>query len=133
MSIIQGPLISCQRYLDKCKVIDKATRFKNFIVTVYPIILRGVQYTVVIDGHHNLAAAKMVGIEPDYRPAGKMFLRIVNTLSEREREAHFINNLTDCDYYYVETGEVVEALLIPDTSCKFAAHAGNQWIFGGAQ
>ncbi|EDI4383265.1 chromosome partitioning protein ParB, partial [Salmonella enterica subsp. enterica serovar Senftenberg] len=21
---------------------------------------------------------------------------------------------------------------MPDTSCKFQAHAGNQWIFGGA-
>ncbi|EBO9486064.1 chromosome partitioning protein ParB, partial [Salmonella enterica] len=23
-------------------------------------------------------------------------------------------------------------LVMPDTSCKFQAHAGNQWIFGGA-
>ncbi|EBY1587733.1 chromosome partitioning protein ParB, partial [Salmonella enterica] len=22
-------------------------------------------------------------------------------------------------------------LVMPDTSCKFQAHAGNQWIFGG--
>ncbi|EBR7983136.1 chromosome partitioning protein ParB, partial [Salmonella enterica subsp. enterica serovar Senftenberg] len=22
--------------------------------------------------------------------------------------------------------------VMPDTSCKFQAHAGNQWIFGGA-
>ncbi|MGH5434970.1 chromosome partitioning protein ParB, partial [Klebsiella pneumoniae] len=27
---------------------------------------------------------------------------------------------------------VVEELRLPDTSCKFQAHAGNQWIFGGA-
>ncbi|EEK7804320.1 chromosome partitioning protein ParB, partial [Salmonella enterica subsp. enterica serovar Montevideo] len=22
--------------------------------------------------------------------------------------------------------------VMPDTSCKFQAHVGNQWIFGGA-
>ncbi|EGE4892708.1 chromosome partitioning protein ParB, partial [Salmonella enterica subsp. enterica serovar Rubislaw] len=26
----------------------------------------------------------------------------------------------------------VHELVMPDTSCKFQAHAGNQWIFGGA-
>ena len=55
--MIKGPLISCQRYLDREKVADRAIRFKRFIVSVYPIVLRGQQYTILIDGHHNFAAA----------------------------------------------------------------------------
>lgn len=58
-------------------------------------------------------------------------MKIISGMSEREREGLFINNVTDSNYYYVETGEVVEELLLPDTSVKFQAHVGNQWIFGG--
>ncbi|GCW61628.1 hypothetical protein HmCmsJML116_03840 [Escherichia coli] len=132
MSNIKGPLISSQRYLNDAKVADKASRFKRFIVGVYPVVLRGVQYTILMDGHHNYAAAKLAGVEPDYRPITKKVLRILGDMTEREREAFFINNVTDSNYYFVETGEVVHGLVMPDTSCKFQAHAGNQWIFGGA-
>ncbi|HGN8864667.1 chromosome partitioning protein ParB [Klebsiella michiganensis] len=132
MSIIKGQLISSQRYLDRSKVAGRALRFKRFIVAVYPIVLRGVQYTILMDGHHNYAAAKLAGVEPDFRPITKKVMKIIGGITEREREALFINNVTDSNYYYVETGEVVQELLLPDTSCKFQAHAGNQWIFGGA-
>ncbi|HHT2141937.1 TPA: chromosome partitioning protein ParB [Klebsiella michiganensis] len=132
MSIVKGQLISSQRYLDSSKVTDRALRFKRFIVAVYPIILRGVQYTILMDGHHNYAAAMLAGVEPDFRPITKKVIKVIGGMTEREREALFINNVTDSNYYYVETGEVVQELLLPDTSCKFQAHAGNQWIFGGA-
>lgn len=131
MNIVKGRLISSQRYLDRSKVTDRALRFKRFKVAVYPIVLRGVQYTILMDGHHNYAAAKLAGIEPDYRSVAKKLMKIIGGMTEREREALFINNVTDSNYYYVETGEVVQELLLPDTSCKFQAHAGNQWIFGG--
>ncbi|HDS7795538.1 TPA: chromosome partitioning protein ParB [Raoultella ornithinolytica] len=132
MSTIKGQLISSQRYLNMDIVNERGQRFKRFIVNVHPVVLRGVQYTILMDGHHNYAAAKLAGIEPDYRPAGKKVMKIINGMSPREQEALFINNVTDSNYYYVETGEVVKELLLPDTSCKFQAHAGNQWIFGGA-
>ncbi|HBW2982854.1 TPA: chromosome partitioning protein ParB [Klebsiella pneumoniae] len=132
MSIIKGKLISSQRYLNMSIVNERATRFKRFIVNVHPVVLRGVQYTILMDGHHNYAAAKLAGVDPDYRPVAKKVMKIIGGMSEREQEALFINNVTDSDYYYVETGEVVEELRLPDTSCKFQAHAGNQWIFGGA-
>lgn len=132
MSIIKGQLISSQRYLNMSIVNKRATRFKRFIVNVHPVVLRGVQYTILMDGHHNYAAAKLAGVDPDYRPVTKKVMKIIGGMSEREQEALFINNVTDSDYYYVETGEVVEELRLPDTSCKFQAHAGNQWIFGGA-
>ncbi|EAM1158567.1 ead/Ea22-like family protein [Salmonella enterica] len=85
MSNIKGPLISSQRYLDKAKVNDRAARFKRFIVSVYPIVLRGQQYTILMDGHHNYAAAKLAGIEPDYRPITKKVQRILGEMSWRER------------------------------------------------
>lgn len=128
--MIKGDLISCQRYIDKVKVMDKASRFKRFIVNVYPIVLRGKQYTVLMDGHHNYAAAKLVRAMPDYRPVGKKVLRILNAMSDAEREAHFINNITDSHYYFVESGEVVEDLVLPDTSQKMAVHVNNQWVIG---
>lgn len=128
--MIKGKLISSQRYLDQEKVADRAIRFKRFIVSVYPIVLRGQQYTILMDGHHNYAAANIAGVGPDYRQIGKKVLRIIDGMSEREREAFFINNLTDSDYYFVETGEVVKDLLLPDTSCQLQVHAGNQWMLG---
>lgn len=129
--MIKGHLISSQRYLDKEKVADRAMRFKRFIVSVYPVILRGQQYTILMDGHHNYAAAKLAGVEPDFRPIGKKVMKIISGLSERDRQALFINNVTDSDYYYVETGEVVKELVLPDLSCRFQSHANNRWIFGG--
>lgn len=129
-AVIKGKLISSQRYLDQEKVADRALRFKCFVVSVYPIVLRGQQYTILMDGHHNYAAANLAGVKPSYRPIGKKVMKIIGGMSEDEREAFFINNVTDSDYYFVETGEVVKALLLPDTSCRFLAHAGNQWIFG---
>ncbi|MEB7922358.1 chromosome partitioning protein ParB [Atlantibacter hermannii] len=128
--MIKGRLISSQRYLDMGKVNDRVARFKRFIVCVYPVVLRGVQYTILMDGHHNYAAAKLVGVEPDYRPITKKVLRILKDMPEREREAFFINNVTDSNYYYVDNGEVVTDLLLPDTSCKFQVHIGNQWVLG---
>ena len=128
--MINGKLISSQRYLDMDKVKDRAVRFKCFIVNVYPVVLRDVQYTIIMDGHHNFAAARLAGIEPDFRPVGKKAKKLLDSMSCREREAFLINNVTDRKYYYVDNGEVVTNLLLPDTSSKFLVHAGNQWVVG---
>ncbi|AXF58174.1 chromosome partitioning protein ParB [Leclercia sp. W6] len=128
--MIQGKLISSQRYLDMEEVNDRAIRYRRFIVNVYPIVLRGVQYTIIMDGHHNFAAARLAGVDPDFRPISKKAKKILDSIPSREREALLINNVTDSNYYYVDNGEVVTNLLLPDTSCKFQVHAGNQWVLG---
>ncbi|WP_447726854.1 chromosome partitioning protein ParB [Enterobacter asburiae] len=128
--MIVGRLISSQRYLDMKKVNDRAARFKRFIVNVYPVVLRGIQYTIIMDGHHNFAASRLAGVDPDFRPVGKKAKKILDSMPDREREAFLINNVTDSNYYYVDNGEVVTNLLLPDTSCKFHVHAGNQWVLG---
>ncbi len=114
--MIKGPLISSQRHLDRAKVIDKANRFRVFSVVVYPVILRGRQYTMIMDGHHNYAAAKLAGVEPTYRPIPKKLVKIFKGMTDREIEKLLINNVTDSHIYYVETGKIVEELAMPEYS-----------------
>lgn len=129
--MIKGRLISSQRYLNQAIVAERAVKFKRFIVNVFPVVLRGTQYAILMDGHHNFAAAKLAGVDPDFRPVSKKLMKIFKGMGTHEVEAFLINNVTDCDYYFVDTGEVVDALLLPDTGHRFQVHAGNQWVLGG--
>ncbi|MEX5880300.1 MULTISPECIES: chromosome partitioning protein ParB [Proteus] len=110
---IKGQLISSQRYLNEDVVLDKVKRFKVFIVDILHVTLRGKQYTLLVNGHHNFAAAKKLGIKPQYRTPKKL-LKAFNSWSQSERETFIINNLTDSHLYDVNTGEVVQELMEPD-------------------
>lgn len=107
------PLISTQRYLNDAVIKRKAETFKVFVVRVHECTLRGKRYRFLVDGHHNYAAAKLCGVEPTFTTPGAKFLRHLNKMTPRQQEAFLINNLTDCDHYYVETGEIVEELVAP--------------------
>ncbi|MBZ5489179.1 chromosome partitioning protein ParB [Halomonas aquamarina] len=109
----QPPLISCQRYLNEAVVKRKADTFHVFVVRIHECTLRGKQYRVIVDGHHNYAAAKRLGVEPTFSGPGNKFLRILGKMTPRQQEAFMINNVTDCDHYYVETGEIVAELEAP--------------------
>lgn len=130
--MIKGRLISSQRYLNQAIVAERAVKFKRFIVNVFPVVLRGTQYTILMDGHHNFAAAKLAGVDPDFRPVSKKLMKILKGMSTQEIEALLINNVTDSDYYFVDSGEVVDALVLPVTGHRFQVHAGNQWVLGGS-
>lgn len=106
-----APLISSQRYLDPRKVAHKAATFRVFRVRIHECELRGRRYRMVVDGHHNLAAARLAGIEPTFKPAPDKYVRCLNRMGPAEQQAFLINNLTDSDYYFIETGEVVKELL----------------------
>jgi len=106
-----NPLISSQRYLNDATVARKAQTFKVFVVNVIKVVLRGRPYRVLVDGHHNLAAARLAGVEPTWRGAPKKLQRIIDTTPAAEFERFLINNLTDSDWYYVDTGAVVPELL----------------------
>lgn len=106
-----APLISSQRHLDPSIVGRKAATFKVFVVNVIETTLRGKRYRVLVDGHHNLAAARIVGIEPTWRGAPKKLQRIMAKTPARDFERFLINNLTDADWYDVATGNVVPELL----------------------
>ncbi|MCA8037067.1 hypothetical protein LGM46_29290 [Burkholderia arboris] len=108
---MHAPLISSQRHLDPRRVADKAARFQVFIVRVAQVWLRGRPYRLLVDGHHNLAAARAAGVEPTWKGPPNKWNRIQRTTDPVEFERFLINNLTDSDYYDVETGLVVPELL----------------------
>lgn len=107
----QPPLISSQRYLNPKKVQRKAATFKSFIVSTLTIELRGAKYRVMLDGHHNLAAAKLAGVEPVWRGLSLKMQRFLQRKSKAEAAQFLINNLTDSDWYFIESGQVVPELL----------------------
>ncbi|WP_069267367.1 hypothetical protein [Paraburkholderia nodosa] len=106
-----APLISSQRFLDPAKVADKAGRFRVFIVRVAELELRGRRYRILVDGHHTLAAARAAGVSPTWRGPPAKWQRIQRATPPADFERFLINNLTDSDWYFVETGEVVRELL----------------------
>jgi len=105
------PLISSQRYLNHETVHRKATTFKQFIVSTVTVELLGVAYRVLIDGHHNLAAAKLAGVEPTWRGPSPKMQRFIKRSTKDDVVRFFINNLTDSDWYFMDTGQVVPELL----------------------
>lgn len=111
--MLMGPLISSQHYLDHDKVIDKAHQFRVFVVMVYAVVLRGRQYTMLMDGHHNYAAARLAGVECTYRLISKKLVKIFSGMTAREIKIFLINNLTDNENYYVEASEIVRELFLP--------------------
>jgi hypothetical protein len=106
-----APLISSQRYLDAAKVLRKASRFQVFVVRTTEVEMRGRRYRILLDGHHNLAAAKMCGVAPTWRGPSNRTLTVMRALGNEAFSRALINNLTDSDWYFVESGEVVQELL----------------------
>ncbi|WP_426618315.1 hypothetical protein ACP3TY_19910 [Pseudomonas rustica] len=107
------PLISSQRYLNPDVINRKAAKFKVFVVRTVDMAIRGKHYRVLLDGHHNLAAARLVGAEPTWKGPTPKFERIMRSMSADRFAAFMINNLTDSDWYFHDTGEVVADLLAP--------------------
>ena len=107
------PLISSQRYLNRDVVGRKAAKFKVFVVRTVSVELRGNIYRILLDGHHNLAAARLIGARPTWKGPPPKFERIMKRMSAEDFAAFMINNLTDSDWYFHDTGQVVEELLAP--------------------
>ena len=107
------PLISSQRYLNRDVIAKKAASFKVFVVRTVTLDIRGKHYRILLDGHHNLAAARLVGAEPTWKGPPAKFERIMRCMSADSFAALMINNLTDSDWYFHGTGEVVADLLAP--------------------
>lgn len=104
------PLISSQRYLNRALVARKAVSFKVFVVRTVDVEMRGRLYRVLLDGHHALAAARACGVEPVWRRHEKTE-RMMKRMGSAAFAKTMINNLTDADWYFVDTGEVVAELL----------------------
>ncbi len=105
------PLISSQRYLDSATVARKARTFRVFVVSTVAVQLRGTWYRVLLDGHHNLAAARIAGAQPTWRGPSRKLQRVMRSMGPARFAQMLINNLTDADWYDVATGLVVPELL----------------------
>lgn len=107
------PIISSQRYLNREVIMRKAAKFKVFVVRTVDLEMRGKVYRIILDGHHNLAAARLIGATPIWKGPPPKFERIMKSMTADSFAAFMINNLTDSDWYFHDTGQVVEELLAP--------------------
>ena len=104
-------LISSQRFLSPEIVQRKAEQFRVFVVRTLDIDLRGQNYRVLLDGHHNLAAARLAGVSPTWKGPSRKTLKVIEQMGSEAFARMLINNLTDSDWYDVASGQVVDELL----------------------
>lgn len=107
------PLISSQRYLNREVIARKVTKFKVFVVRTVDVEMRGKLYRIILDGHHNLAAARLIGAKPTWKGPPPKIQRFMKGMTTERFAAFMINNLTDSDWYFHDTGQVAEELLAP--------------------
>lgn len=105
------PLISSQLHLDRELVLKKVRTFRVFAVSTVLVEMRGRVYRVLVDGHHNLAAARLAGVEPTWRGPSLKLRRLMKKMGPAAFARMLINNLTDSEWRYIDTGEVVPELL----------------------
>jgi hypothetical protein len=100
-------IISSQRYLDETIVEEKRNN-EDYNVTVSPAFeVDGINYQIVMDGHHSLAAAKLDGIEPEYTIATLQTSDAIALLEDNKIEDFLEVQYIDSSYYEVENGEEV--------------------------
>ena len=99
--------ISAQEYRDE-EIVAQKLEARDFEVQVSPVFeVDSVQYRVVIDGHHSLEAAKLAGVEPEFVEQSSSDNDTVALLLAGNVEDFLLAHRNDCDYYDVETGEIV--------------------------
>ncbi len=99
--------ISSQRYTDD-EIVAAKIAGQDFDVLVSPeFTVEGEIVRVVLDGHHSLAAAKAVGVDPVFSTATATQHDAVALLDRGEMEDFLqVTHMGD-DYYDVETGACV--------------------------
>ena len=102
MSQIPANLISSQRYLDE-EIVTTKQAAHDYTVQCAVVIVEGVEYMVVVDGHHSLEAAKRDGVEPDLEECESETFRFAGRNPELFLEQHHHGD----DYYYCATGRTV--------------------------
>jgi len=96
-------IISSQRHLDG-EIVAAKRAAHDYVVTLSPeFCLGGVQYQVILDGHHSLAAARLDGVDPVYRVATVQVCDCV-ALLDTSIEDFLAAAWIDSDWYDIETG-----------------------------
>ena len=96
-------IISSQRYRNP-EIVEAKRQSGDYEVSLVSIEIDGVEYDVVVDGHHSLSAAITDGVEPDWTyVGGELQAEADNMSAEDFLAAHY----NDSDYYDVATGNSV--------------------------
>jgi uncharacterized protein (DUF1015 family) len=93
-------IISSQRHINYDIVDQKIAEIGDATSITLPIIDIGNGYSILVDGHHRLAAAEELEIEVNFEErdsAGYIYSTFEETL-----EAHFV----DSDWYDIATGKL---------------------------
>ena len=99
--------ISAQEYRDE-EIVAQKLEAQDFEVQTSPVFeVGGVQYRVVIDGHHSLEAAKLAGVGPEFVEQSSSDNDTVALLEAGNVEGFLVAHRNDCDYHDVATGEIV--------------------------
>jgi hypothetical protein len=93
-------IISSQKYIDP-EIVQSKIDSSDYAVSVGRIG----EYTVVIDGHQSLAAAKIANVSPIYVACDSQIQQELDYLVETiGQDEALIAKYIDSDYYDVETG-----------------------------
>ena len=88
-------IISSQRYTND-EIVASKLASQDYTVTLSPAFaVDGIEYQVILDGHHSLEASRLAGVDPEYVEADKRTADTVALLSELV-ETRFTRRL-DCD------------------------------------
>ena len=100
-------IISSQHYLDD-DIVNAKRAEKDYAVMVSPeFTVDGETYSVVLDGHHSLAAARIDGVDPEFVVASPSEADTVGLLEDGAVDDFLVVSWMDGDYYDVETGHDV--------------------------
>ena len=100
-------IISSQRYLSDTIIAEKVAA-NDVTVSLSPIFeVDGVEYQVVLDGHHSLEAAHVLGIDPEYSVLDATDCDAITMLEHGDVEEFLLASWMDSDYYDVATDRVI--------------------------
>lgn len=97
-SVYRVITISSQRYLDDETVEIKRAE-KDYVVSYIEVELEGVEYRIIVDGHHSLAAAILDGATPEWERSTSQ-----DEANAMGAQAWLESHEVDCEWYDHETG-----------------------------
>ena len=98
---LQMILISSQKYNNQ-EIVDAKIAAGDFTVTLSASFeLDGVEYAIVLDGHHRMEAARQMGVEPVYHTDTKSEISVL--IQDGEIEAALEAAWLDSDWYDIES------------------------------
>ncbi len=104
---MSSTLITSQDYLNDGIVAAKIMA-GDYAVTLSPeFVVDGAAYRVVLDGHHSLAAARQMGVEPDWTTATPSTHDAVSLLVAGDADGFLHAVHMGSDYRDVDTGVCV--------------------------